>query len=229
MNGRVLGIDPGATAGGWAVLNELGQIIAAGDLPIVGNGAKAMVSGPLLADLVLRFAPSRAVVERVGPMPKQGVSSTFKFGRGVGLIEGVLGGGLVPISSASPPTRKRRDERPSRFGRRRLPSSSVARGDHGRAEAALIALWSQRAALAADEALRPGGWAMTAPIQPLDPATAALTRRVLLELRHARIRCDLAIVELDWAALELSERRIAPQAALSVLDDAMNELTGVQP
>jgi hypothetical protein len=60
-------------------------------------------------------------------------------------------------------------------------------------------------------------------------AAAALTRRVLLELRHARIRCDLAIVELDWAALELSERRITPEAALGVLDDALDDLAGVRP
>jgi len=69
---------------------------------------------------------------------------------------------------------------------------------------------------------------MTAPVQPLDPMTPGLTRRVLLEIRHARIRCDLAIVELDWAALELSERRVAPRAALGILDDAMDELAGVQ-
>jgi crossover junction endodeoxyribonuclease RuvC len=159
LTGRILGIDPGASAGGWAILDEFGQIVAAGDLPVVGAGAKAMISGPLLANLMLRFAPSRAVVERVGPMPKQGVSSTFKFGRCVGLIEGVLGGSLVLISYVSPTTWKRH------FGlaaekeaaRRKVieiwPASAAElfgrKRDHGRAEACLIALWGQRAAIVA--------------------------------------------------------------------------------
>jgi len=40
----------------------------------------------------LFFATSRlvALVERVGPMPKQGLSSTFKFGCGVGLTKASL-------------------------------------------------------------------------------------------------------------------------------------------
>ena len=163
MSGHLLGIDPGAVSGAWAVLNEIGQIIAAGDLPVVGDGKNAMISGRLFADIVLRYSPSRAVLERVGPMPRQGVSSTFKFGRGVGLIEGVLGGALVPIGYVSPAVWKRHfslaaDKEASR--RRAIetwPGSAglfARKRDHGRAEAALIALWGQRAALAAGEALR---------------------------------------------------------------------------
>jgi crossover junction endodeoxyribonuclease RuvC len=159
MSGRTLGVDPGASAGGWAVLDELGQIVAAGDLPVVGSGTKMIISGPLLAEIVLRYAPSRAVVERVGPMPKQGVSSTFKFGRGVGLVEGVLGGALVPISYVSPVTWKRHfqvgaEKEEARQKAIQLWPAHAAelfsrKRDHGRAEAALIALWGHRAAIAA--------------------------------------------------------------------------------
>jgi hypothetical protein len=99
------------------------------------------------------------VVERVGPMPKQGVSSTFKFGRGLGLVEGVLGGALVPISYVSPAVWNRHfglaaDKEQARQKAIKIWPASAAdlfsrKKDHGRAEAALIALWAQRAAAAA--------------------------------------------------------------------------------
>ena len=70
---------------------------------------------------------------------------------------------------------------------------------------------------------------MTASVQPLDPMTTGLTRRVLLEIRHVRIRCDLAIVEIDGASELLAARDIAPEAALGILDDRTDELAGVRP
>ena len=159
MTGRVLGVDPGSVSAAWAVLDEFGQIVAAGDVPVVGDGTKAMISGPLLADIVLRFSPSRAVVERVAAMPKQGIASTFKFGRGLGLIEGVLGGALVPISYVSPMVWKRHfslaaDKEAARQKAIEIWPGSAAvlfsrKRDHGRAEACLIGLWAQRAAVAA--------------------------------------------------------------------------------
>jgi crossover junction endodeoxyribonuclease RuvC len=57
-----------------------------------------MISGPLCATIIERFRPAAAISERVGPMPRQGISSTFKFGRGLGIIEGVLGGAMIPVN-----------------------------------------------------------------------------------------------------------------------------------
>ena len=82
----VLGIDPGSVSGAWAVLRDDGTLEVA-DLPTVTNG----LDGAALARLVRSLAPRHAVVEQVGPMPKQGVSSTFKFGAAYGVIQGVLG------------------------------------------------------------------------------------------------------------------------------------------
>jgi hypothetical protein len=42
------------------------------------------------------------VVENVHAMPAQGVSSTFKFGRGVGIIHGVAGALRLPITLVTP-------------------------------------------------------------------------------------------------------------------------------
>lgn len=148
---RVLGIDPGIV-GGWAVLDEDGTLIAAGDLPVAGTGAQRMVSGPLLAIELTRYRDNaRAVVEQVSAMPKQGVSSSFKFGRAVGVAEGVCDGLGIPVSWVTPAKWKKAlglgaDKEQSRQRAiRQWPASASLFGrkkDHGRAEAALIALYS---------------------------------------------------------------------------------------
>ena len=97
----LLGIDPGII-GAWAVVNDLGGLIAADDLPVVGEGAQRMIAAPLLADVLGRYQPTTATVERVGSMPGQGVSSSFKFGRAVGVIDGVLGAAACPVMYVAP-------------------------------------------------------------------------------------------------------------------------------
>src|SRR5258708_2490068 len=118
-----------------------------------------MVSAPLFAAIVERFTPARAIVERVGAMPRQGVSSTFKFGRAVGLVDGVIGAELVPVAYVSAAVWKRHfglgsDKEQSRQKAIEIWPASAAellarKKDHGRAEAALIPLWRQRAAVVA--------------------------------------------------------------------------------
>jgi crossover junction endodeoxyribonuclease RuvC len=44
----------------------------------------------------------RVVVENVHAMPLQGLSSTFKFGMGVGIIHGVAGALRLPITLVTP-------------------------------------------------------------------------------------------------------------------------------
>jgi Holliday junction resolvasome RuvABC endonuclease subunit len=91
----ILGIDPGVV-GGWAILNELGALIAVDDLPVAGDGAQRTIAAPQLASILGRYQPTTALVERVGAMPGQGVSSSFKFGRAVG---------VSTVFSAQPPAR----------------------------------------------------------------------------------------------------------------------------
>ena len=94
MSERILAVDPGSRSGAWAILDEMGKIVAVDDLPIVEN----MISGPLFAAIIERYTPSVAIIERVASMPRQGVASSFKFGFGCGVITGVLGAELVPVS-----------------------------------------------------------------------------------------------------------------------------------
>lgn len=152
---RVLGIDPGIE-GGWAILEDDGSLVSAGALPVAGAGAQRMVSAALFRTVIEQYRPARAIVELVSAMPKQGVSSSFKFGRSVGVVEGVIGGANIPIQWVSAAKWKRAmnlstDKEQSR--QRAIQEWPHAAGlhfsrkkDHGPAEAALIALYSKRAA-----------------------------------------------------------------------------------
>jgi crossover junction endodeoxyribonuclease RuvC len=83
----ICGIDPGV-GGAIAFLN--------GDTPTVYlmpvlkvSASKREVDMPALAELLARYQPSLVVIERVHSMPRQGVSSSFAFGRTLGRIEGL--------------------------------------------------------------------------------------------------------------------------------------------
>jgi crossover junction endodeoxyribonuclease RuvC len=144
----LLAIDPGLH-GGLAVLDQDGRLLLCEDLPAVGTGASVRVDAaelgrllrPYLADLKL------AVIEQAAAMPKQGVASTFRYGRAVGAIEGALGALAVPLELV-PPSRWKRDlgvsskEESRAMAARLWPSVSFAKvKDEHRAEAALIARW----------------------------------------------------------------------------------------
>lgn len=75
-----LGIDPGMSGGIAFVSNEL---VEAHKMPETERDTY---------DLVSKYAPCIrfALIERVHSMPKQGVASSFKFGRNYGFLRGVL-------------------------------------------------------------------------------------------------------------------------------------------
>ncbi len=150
---RVLGIDPGAS-GALAVVED-GQLVALVDMPTltVKRGTREVreVNAPALAHAILDLGPGSidaALLEKVGAMPGQGVSSMFAFGRAVGVIEGVLGGLLIPYSTVPPQEwqramRVRGGKDGARERAMRLFPARAAefarKKDDGRADAALIA------------------------------------------------------------------------------------------
>jgi crossover junction endodeoxyribonuclease RuvC len=99
------------------------------------------------------------VIEDVHAMPKQGVSSSFSFGRALGVAEGVLAGNGLSLRYVSPAkwkkalglssdkgvSRRRADKGVSRRRAIELwPEHAKAFErvkDDGRAEAALLAWW----------------------------------------------------------------------------------------
>lgn len=148
MSGAIIiGIDPGQT-GAIAALDRDGNLHDVWDMPVVAK----RVSAPLLADMLrpLRMVADVAVIEDVHSSPQMGVTSSFTFGRGLGVVEGVTLGADIPVAWVSPAKWKRALGLTSDKGisRRRAgelwPAQSTLFAqvkDDGRAEAALIAYW----------------------------------------------------------------------------------------
>lgn len=154
---RVLGIDPGAS-GAVALLEAASggpRLLWVQDMPamIVMSGAtkKARVNPGLVGKIFKEnWDADMAVIEEVGPMPKQGVSSTFQFGVSYGICLGALGASGVRYRTVRP-----YDWR-TKVGLKRADTKDASRAlairmfpdmahmfqrkkDDGRAEAALIA------------------------------------------------------------------------------------------
>jgi hypothetical protein len=145
--GTYIGIDPGQS-GAIAVINRDGYTVD--DWP--GDEVAA-------ADLILTIkhnAPGCggivAALESVHAMPRQGVSSTFKFGCNFGIWRGILAMAGIPFRLVRPQEWQRgvitkADGKTSSLAaaRRLFPAASMDRvRDHGRADALLIADWLRR-------------------------------------------------------------------------------------
>lgn len=140
----ILAVDPGITGGLAFYFTAAPNMIAAEDIPTAGD----MVDGASLGRRIRLMAPDVAVIERVSAMPKQGVSSTFRFGQAYGIAIGVISGLSIPLHYVTPGKWKRHfalgaDKEESRARALQLfPERSEAfsrKKDHGRAEAALLA------------------------------------------------------------------------------------------
>ena len=97
MFGVIIGIDPGFNKGAVALVN--GSFAEVHDLPVIeGFGPDVHA----LADLLSGDGITHAFVERVGPMPKQGVSSVWKFAQAVGAIHAAVALSGVPMTLVTP-------------------------------------------------------------------------------------------------------------------------------
>ena len=105
----ILGIDPGAS-GALVVLDSQGQPIEWMRMPIMKEGSATRVNGLAVAEFI-RSLPrdsTRAYVESVHSMPKQGVTSSFNFGHSAGVIAGVLAALEIPTVMVTPQRWKKR-------------------------------------------------------------------------------------------------------------------------
>jgi hypothetical protein len=149
-------VDPGIR-GGAAIIemaNGIATLVSAIDIPVAGIGAKERVNGLALQEWILSHSPTLAFIEHAQVMPKQGASSGFKYGRAVGALETVITLCAVPLEVVSPGVWKRSfhlvgpDREQSRQRALQLFPSAHAlfarKKDHGRSEAALLALYGAR-------------------------------------------------------------------------------------
>jgi hypothetical protein len=141
----IAAFDPGSLSGAVAFYftPHPGQI-SAEDLPVVAG----QVDPATLAARLKQMCPDVAVIERVSAMPRQGVSSTFKFGTAYGILQGVVAALEIPVHFVTPGRWKKyfglsAEKEESRARALHLwPGRSDLFGrkkDHGRAESALLA------------------------------------------------------------------------------------------
>ncbi len=147
----IIGCDPGKS-GAIAGLTFGGRLVGVDDMPVVGP----IISPVLLDEAVhnyldpLSTIQGHGVIEDVHSMPKQGVASSFSFGRSLGAAETALACNGLVLHYVSPARWKKalglsQDKGASR---RRAIELWPERADwfkrvkdDGRAEAALIAYW----------------------------------------------------------------------------------------
>lgn len=140
---RVLGIDPGSVSGAYALIVYPDEHVTIDDLPNVSR----QIDPAELARIVAHLRPTLAVVEAVNAMPKQGLSSTFRFGVSFGIVMGVLATLRVPTHLTSPQRWKRYHHLDSDKEKSRARALQLYPGlqglsrkrDAGRAEALLMA------------------------------------------------------------------------------------------
>jgi len=147
----IIGIDPGNT-GAIAFMTPAGHLVEVVDMPLMANGKKQQINGAQLKKIIDCYPVEAAVVEKVGAMPGQGVSSMFNFGMGFGVILGVLAGAGIPATMATPQAWKKaagligKDKDMARTLAQQLyPEAQLGRKkDIGRADAILIARFGQK-------------------------------------------------------------------------------------
>jgi crossover junction endodeoxyribonuclease RuvC len=142
----IFAIDPGVN-GAFAVLDWAGDYLGCGDLPRFDKSLNAVELGKLVGG----YAPEISVIERVGAMPGQGVTSMFNFGMSYGMCQGVLGGAGVPVLLVPPTVWKKRfgllgkpKDAARELAVRKFPRAShclTRKRDVGRADALLLAAY----------------------------------------------------------------------------------------
>jgi crossover junction endodeoxyribonuclease RuvC len=150
---RILGVDPGIH-GGLAIVafsdDVAPQLVDAIDIPVAGRKAKERVDVAALRSWIESHHPHHALIERAQAMPHQGASSGFKYARAVGAIEATVAACGIPLTILEPRAWKqfhRLHGDNKELSRQRalelFPGAHAIfprKKDHGRAEAALIAL-----------------------------------------------------------------------------------------
>ena len=153
-----IGIDPGA-AGAIAVLDSKGALHAVFDMPAdavkVGKTSRNRVSAAGVAAILGQFIGASAIIEAVNAMPGQGVSSSFAFGRALGIVEAACAAQEISVTLATPQQWKKATGCPTGKDGARARACQVFPADaerfrrvkdDGRAEAALIAWHGWKAA-----------------------------------------------------------------------------------
>ncbi len=165
------GCDPGLTGALAFYDTASGRIVAMIGMPAMrlakGSGSKREISPQTLIALIRqelgdfeRTQVDAIFLERVSASPQMGVTSAFQFGRGFGMVEGIIAALDWPIEYVTPPKWKKALNVPADKDDARARACQLLARDaglwtpqrgvfdkqqaSGRAEAALIALYGGR-------------------------------------------------------------------------------------
>jgi crossover junction endodeoxyribonuclease RuvC len=153
----VCGADPGL-GGALAFLNSNDlSAVEIFDIPVFqltrGKKAKRELDLGQLVEIVAAHRTDHAIVEAVASMPKQGLSSTFSFGKTYGALLGILAAHHIPVTLVAAVRWKRALGVPAAKDASRFRATQLLPGaasqwplakHHGRAEAALLSLYGAR-------------------------------------------------------------------------------------
>jgi crossover junction endodeoxyribonuclease RuvC len=143
----ILGVDPGKSGSEAFYFPAYPETVTAEDTPLVDG----RVDAATLAHRIEIMRPDIAIIERVGAMPGQGVTSMFNFGAAYGTVIGVVAALKIPVHFVTPGKWKKHfglsaDKEEARARALQLwPARAELfsrKKDHGRAEAALLARYA---------------------------------------------------------------------------------------
>lgn len=144
-----VGLDPGFS-GAWGLIDHHGKYVSCGDMLNDGKHIKQRMVWAEMSQALDR-QDREVALEVVHAMPKQGVSSSFKFGMAYGVALSLVDRLLCPAHLVTPQKWKKdmgltADKRTSlKMARELWPNAPLTRQkDNGRAEALLIAEWARR-------------------------------------------------------------------------------------
>lgn len=141
-----IGVDPGSVSGALGALDDQGNYLEAFDIEHRDKHILALVFKSRILSIVDPKEGAEICMEQVHSMPNQGVSSTFAFGRAVGVISAVCELTRYPVHLVTPQRWKKHfhlsaDKNESLDMARYLwPEAKLKLKKHGnKAEALLIA------------------------------------------------------------------------------------------
>jgi hypothetical protein len=143
-------IDPGLTGAVAFYFPMTPDRVSVFDMPVVGSE----VETASLLRLLRQHEPAFALVEQVGPMPKDGAVQAFRFGAAYSAAKTIVAMAGFPLHLATPQLWKKHfrlqggaegKEQARALALRLFPASAehfARKKDHGRAEAALLAKYA---------------------------------------------------------------------------------------
>jgi crossover junction endodeoxyribonuclease RuvC len=145
----ICGIDPGLKGGVAALDRDTGALKVWWRMPTTEMRGKDVVDARALGDWIMCYMPSVIVLEQVSAMPRQGVTSSFRFGMAFGAALSCAQFSQTRLELVTPATWKKKlglssskraslDAAATRFGQHSLWG---VQANDGVAEAALLAAW----------------------------------------------------------------------------------------